>query len=136
VFELVDKTLKCKVPGCGKDFVFTKGEQAFFLQKAYAAPTRCPDCRKLRKKDRRKRRRELLRTLVVADAVEVKDTGGAVNGKPASLVAVMEVAKLKPVEVAPESKKEAVPPAQAKPEAPQTAIPAGTKKTKGAAVKK
>lgn len=75
--ELHDKTLKCKEPGCSKDFVFTKGEQAFFLQKAYAEPTRCGDCRKKRKKDRRRRRRELLKKLIVTEDVKVVDKGVA-----------------------------------------------------------
>lgn len=43
-----DKVLNCKE--CGKDFVFTTGEQGFFAEKGFAhAPSRCPDCRMARK---------------------------------------------------------------------------------------
>jgi hypothetical protein len=37
---------------CGKTFVFTAGEQAFFEEKGLSAPIRCPDCRRLRKQQR------------------------------------------------------------------------------------
>ena len=44
--ELQDKVLKCKE--CGKEFVWTKGEQEFFRAKGLKhKPTRCKDCRKL-----------------------------------------------------------------------------------------
>jgi len=40
-----DKQLACK--DCGKDFVWTAGEQEFFAAKGFQnAPTRCPDCRR------------------------------------------------------------------------------------------
>ncbi len=43
-----DKTLKCV--DCGKEFVFTSGEQDFYAQKGFTnAPTRCPSCRAARK---------------------------------------------------------------------------------------
>jgi len=63
-----DKTLVCIQ--CGKPFVFTSAEQARFLALDFAAPRRCPDCRKkktraVEDKDRwvkdGKRRRELRR---------------------------------------------------------------------------
>ena len=39
-----DKTLVCK--DCGKEFVFTKGEQEFFAQKGLTnEPKRCKECR-------------------------------------------------------------------------------------------
>jgi len=41
-----DKSLKCKE--CGKEFIWTVGEQEFFNQKGFTnKPTRCKDCRKL-----------------------------------------------------------------------------------------
>jgi len=45
---MADKTLVCK--DCGKEFIFTEGEKAFYLEKGFTnEPTRCPDCRKLNK---------------------------------------------------------------------------------------
>ncbi len=53
--DFTDKTLVCK--DCGKDFVFTAGEQEFYNSKGFAnEPTRCKDCRmknKLQKEDRK-----------------------------------------------------------------------------------
>lgn len=47
-----DKTLVCK--DCGKEFIFTEGEQAFYAEKGFTnEPTRCPDCRKAKKQARR-----------------------------------------------------------------------------------
>lgn len=47
-----DKTLVCR--DCGKEFLFTEGEQAFYAEKGFTnEPTRCPDCRKARKQARR-----------------------------------------------------------------------------------
>ena len=44
----MDKTLVCK--DCGKEFVFTEGEQAFYKEKGFEnEPQSCPDCRKARK---------------------------------------------------------------------------------------
>jgi len=44
--EYQDKTLKCK--NCGKDFIWTKGEQEFFHEKGLKnKPARCKECRKL-----------------------------------------------------------------------------------------
>jgi len=59
------KDTKCKCIDCNLDFVFTAGEQSFYLKKAFSEPRRCKDCRKKRKKDWRKRRRNLLRTLEI-----------------------------------------------------------------------
>ena len=43
-----DITLVCK--DCGKEFVFTVGEQEFFKEKGFENdPVRCPECRKARK---------------------------------------------------------------------------------------
>lgn len=39
-----DIQLNCR--DCGRDFVFSVGEQEFFAQKGYTnRPTRCPECR-------------------------------------------------------------------------------------------
>lgn len=43
-----DKTLTCR--DCGKDFIWTAGEQEFYEQKGFTnAPLRCPDCRRAKK---------------------------------------------------------------------------------------
>ena len=44
----MDKTLVCR--DCGKEFLFTEGEQAFYKEKGFDnEPTRCVDCRRARK---------------------------------------------------------------------------------------
>lgn len=49
---MADRNMKCK--DCGKDFVFTEGEQAFYKEKGFTnEPTRCPDCRQARKAQKR-----------------------------------------------------------------------------------
>lgn len=49
---MADKTLVCK--DCGAEFIFTEGEQAFYLEKGFEnEPQRCPDCRKAKKQQRR-----------------------------------------------------------------------------------
>lgn len=49
-----DKTLVCK--DCGKEFVFTVGEQEFFKEKGFDNdPVRCPECRRARKNQRNDR---------------------------------------------------------------------------------
>ncbi len=46
-----DKTLVCK--DCGREFVWTVGEQEFYAQKGFEnEPTRCPDCRRANKMKR------------------------------------------------------------------------------------
>ena len=43
-----DKTLVCK--DCGKEFVFTAGEQEFYAEKGFQnEPQRCKECRSARK---------------------------------------------------------------------------------------
>jgi CxxC-x17-CxxC domain-containing protein len=46
-----DRTLRCV--DCGKDFVFTAGEQEFYARKGFANdPLRCKDCREIRRRAR------------------------------------------------------------------------------------
>ncbi len=53
--EFQDKTLTCK--DCGKEFVFTSGEQSFYSEKGFEnEPARCKECRIDRKRERRSRR--------------------------------------------------------------------------------
>jgi len=50
-----DKTLICK--DCGREFVWTVGEQEFYAQKGFEnEPTRCPDCRRANKMKRQQER--------------------------------------------------------------------------------
>lgn len=47
-----DKTLICK--DCGKEFVFTAGEQEFYASKGFEnEPQRCKECRDKKKQERR-----------------------------------------------------------------------------------
>lgn len=46
-----DQTLICS--DCGKQYVWTAGEQDFYKQKGFEAPHRCPECREKRKNERR-----------------------------------------------------------------------------------
>ena len=44
----MDKTLVCQ--DCGKEFIFTEGEQAFYKEKGFDnEPKRCVECRRARK---------------------------------------------------------------------------------------
>jgi len=45
-----DRTLTCR--DCGQAFVFTAGEQAFYSERGYSEPLRCPSCRAARKQQR------------------------------------------------------------------------------------
>lgn len=63
VFE--DKTIICK--GCGEGFLFTAGEQGFYLEKGLLnEPQRCPACREQRRRERAAGARETTR-VVCAD---------------------------------------------------------------------
>lgn len=49
--EKQDKTIVCK--DCGKEFVFTVGEQNFYEEKGFNnEPVRCKECREKRKAER------------------------------------------------------------------------------------
>ncbi len=49
-----DKTLVCK--DCGKEFVFTAGEQEFYAEKGFQnEPLRCKECRTNRKNSQRQK---------------------------------------------------------------------------------
>ncbi len=49
--NMADKTLTCK--DCGAEFIFSEGEQQFYLEKGFQnEPQRCPDCRRIRKQQR------------------------------------------------------------------------------------
>lgn len=62
---LEDKTIACK--DCSEAFVFTTGEQGFYLEKGLLnEPQRCPDCREQRRRERAAGVRETT-TVVCAD---------------------------------------------------------------------
>lgn len=50
VSEYTDRTVTCR--DCGKPFTFTAGEQEFFASRGFSEPTRCADCRAVRKAER------------------------------------------------------------------------------------
>lgn len=53
--EFEDKTLVCA--DCGKDFIFSAGEQAFYKERGLTnEPKRCKECRDKKKAERNNRR--------------------------------------------------------------------------------
>jgi CxxC-x17-CxxC domain-containing protein len=44
---MADKIMTCR--DCGTEFTFTEGEQAFYAQKGFSEPSRCPNCRAAKK---------------------------------------------------------------------------------------
>ena len=47
---MTDQTITCR--DCGQAFTFTAGEQAFYQERGYTEPQRCPSCRAERKAQR------------------------------------------------------------------------------------
>lgn len=45
-----DRTLICR--DCGNEFVFTAGEQDFYMSRGFSDPQRCQPCRQARKQQR------------------------------------------------------------------------------------
>lgn len=67
---LEDKTIVCR--DCGVEFVFTAGEQGFYLEKGLLnEPQRCPACRAARRRERTSNRDM---TTVVCAACGVQTT--------------------------------------------------------------
>ena len=52
--DFQDQQLTCS--DCGATFTFTGAEQAFYADKGFAAPKRCPECREKKKSERRNNR--------------------------------------------------------------------------------
>ena len=78
-----DATLPCQ--DCDSDFTFTAGEQEFFSEKGFNNPTRCPDCRAVKKAARRGPRE--MHTAICGDCnteceVPFKPTPVEEGGKP------------------------------------------------------
>ena len=62
---LEDKTIACR--DCGVEFIFTAGEQGFYLEKGLLnEPQRCPDCRAVRRRERAAGNSRELTTVVCA----------------------------------------------------------------------
>ena len=52
---MADKTIVCR--DCGKEFLFTEGEQAFYKEKGFDnEPVRCVECRRARKAQQNNRK--------------------------------------------------------------------------------
>ena len=45
-----DRSLTCR--DCGQEFTYTAGEQAFYTERGFSEPKRCPTCRSQRKAQR------------------------------------------------------------------------------------
>ncbi len=54
---MADITIVCK--DCGKEFVFTEGEQQFYNEKGFSQPVRCPECRKAMKARREQQKQNV-----------------------------------------------------------------------------
>lgn len=52
--DFQDQQLTCA--DCGADFTFEAAEQAFYADKGFSAPKRCPNCREKKKAERRANR--------------------------------------------------------------------------------
>lgn len=66
-----DKVLVCK--DCGKEFVFTAGEQQFYSEKGFEnEPNRCKDCRQARKNSRRGGNKEMFDAVCAECGKETK----------------------------------------------------------------
>ncbi len=54
VYKMEDKKIICK--DCGKEFIFTVGEQEFYKEKGFTnEPTRCVACRRAKKEQQNRR---------------------------------------------------------------------------------
>lgn len=75
-----DKTLVCKE--CGKEFVFTAGEQEFYAQHGFEnEPQRCKECRAARK-NRAKGAREYFVTTCARCGKEARVPFKPTDGRP------------------------------------------------------
>ena len=61
-----DETLICE--DCGKEFIFTVGEQEFYAEKGLTnKPKRCADCRKVKKQQHRNKKRTVCPLVIIKD---------------------------------------------------------------------
>lgn len=47
---VTDQTLMCR--DCGREFMFTAGEQSFYAERGFVPPSRCTSCRATRRAER------------------------------------------------------------------------------------
>ena len=75
-----DKTLVCQE--CGKEFVWTAGEQEFYAAKGFTnEPKRCPECRKARRANQ-KPQREMYDAVCAACGAPCKVPFQPTEGRP------------------------------------------------------
>lgn len=75
-----DKTLVCK--DCGKEFVFTAGEQEFFAEKGFTnEPQRCKECRDAKKQAARANR-QMFTAVCASCGKEAKVPFKPTEGRP------------------------------------------------------
>ena len=61
-----DKTLTCR--DCGQEFTFTTGEQEFYLSRGLQnEPSRCPECRSTRRRERNYGQPRQMYSVICAD---------------------------------------------------------------------
>ena len=76
-----DKTLVCR--DCGKEFVFSAGEQEFYERNGFKnEPVRCPECRKARKNAARAQSREMFDAVCASCGKPTKVPFQPRNDKP------------------------------------------------------
>ncbi len=82
-----DKTLTCR--DCGAEFVFSAREQEFYAEKGFQnEPSRCPECRAARKRERGgapsggNRNREMFSAVCASCGAETEVPFKPTNGRP------------------------------------------------------
>jgi CxxC-x17-CxxC domain-containing protein len=76
---LIEQILVCQ--DCGQTFPFSVPEQAFYAERGFRQPNRCPDCRMLR---RAERHAEVIRSHESAAAVGWQEGLGNYGGTPST----------------------------------------------------
>ncbi|MFW6125664.1 MAG: zinc-ribbon domain containing protein [Chloroflexota bacterium] len=78
---LEDKTLVCR--DCGQEFVFTVGEQEFFESRGLLSqPTRCRECRALRRRERQGDSRRMYSAVCASCGAECEVPFEPRSGRP------------------------------------------------------
>lgn len=65
MMSITDVTLTCR--DCGGTFLFTSSEQAFYNERGFVPPSRCPDCRAIRRREREALAQQATASRVAAD---------------------------------------------------------------------
>jgi CxxC-x17-CxxC domain-containing protein len=78
---LQNKTLVCR--DCGKEFIFTVGEQEFYLSRGLEnEPSRCPECRQARRRSRFGEGRKMYPAICAACGKETEVPFEPRSGRP------------------------------------------------------